>query len=65
MSDDDGFWSAIGLALLFVLFLVMIFAAGLDVGRRDGKRLRQEAVERGFARYNPTNGSWEWKEERK
>lgn len=27
-------------------------------------KLRQEAVARGYAEYNPTNGLWHWKEPR-
>ena len=45
-----------------VLFLCLIC---LLVGSKRGtyvteSRFQKEAVEKGFAHYNPTNGNWQW-----
>lgn len=43
---------------------MMIFFSGFIAGHDDNKksnRLQTEAVSRGYAYYNPTNGVWQWK----
>lgn len=39
-----------------ILGLILGFSAN------DGTQLRKDAIQRGFAEYNQTNGQWQWKE---
>ena len=44
------------------MFLVLGISLGLMIGTMVKMyRLRSEAVQRGFAQRNRTNGCWEWK----
>jgi hypothetical protein len=57
-----------------ILEHVMPVLAGILIGMLIGgainntkniHRLKQEAIQRGHAEYNPTNGAWQWKGEAK
>lgn len=51
------------LTFIVVLFITLIITwVGADVRWKEAKRTFQaEAVQRGFAEYNSTNGIWQWK----
>lgn len=50
----------------FYFFLMTIcavmFLVGMAICANQRETLKREAVERGHAHYNPTNGVWQWKE---
>jgi hypothetical protein len=53
--------------LVFMIIVLGVTLMCLLVGFRRGvysteSRFQKEAVERGFAYHNPTNGNWQWKE---
>lgn len=50
---------ALYLAVLIFLVAALFGAQGYRAGKTA---VRQEAVQRGFAEYNQTNGVWQWKE---
>lgn len=55
MNNSDG--------LGILLLLIVVFLAGAMFGGGIASdRYRSAAVKRGFAQYNQTTGSWEWKE---
>ena len=45
--------------------VVMVFITGLVLGsflrNEVVKEIRQQAIQHGFAEYNPTNAVWQWK----
>ena len=42
---------------MFIAFII-----GMAYGANElNVKCRREAIERGFAEYNPTNGIWQWK----
>jgi len=51
-----------------VLLIISLVVAGfeavdvMDKAREEAANLKKEAVERGYAQYNPTTGNWGWKE---
>lgn len=54
-NNNDGFG-------IFVLICVS-FIFGIILGvNAAGFKYKSDAVKRGFAQYNQTTGSWEWKE---
>lgn len=53
--------------VVLVVLLLFLFGTGFVLGGKLSKDLwtdywRQEAVKRGFAEYNSTNGAWQWKQ---
>lgn len=51
----DAVWLVI--PVLLILLILGLSAALIE----SWERLRNEAIERGFAQYNPRTGLWEWK----
>ncbi len=49
------------LALLVLLFTSIGFAVAGVMENRCVFNLEREAIRRGFAEYNPTNGNWQWR----
>ena len=49
--------------IAIVLSGVLIFASYMS-SRLETAGLRQQAIERGHARHNPTTGEWEWIDEK-
>ena len=54
MNDTVAAWAAL------TGMLILLVGMTLCANQRDN--LKKEAVTRGFAIYNPTNGNWQWKE---
>lgn len=57
MKNDEFPVETVVAAIIFVGALVI----GIFIGLSSKWTLKQEAIERGFAHYNPTNGEWQWK----
>ena len=57
------------MAYVMFTFVAVTCAICLVVGRcMEGQvrdEFQQDAIERGYARYNDTTGDWEWKEGKK
>lgn len=53
MSDDQK-------AVLIGLAGGLLIATFICIGLSQSRELRQTAIELGYARYNATNGDWEW-----
>lgn len=54
--------SLIGCVVFMILILSLVFVLGIVAGGRDKAiRFSQDAIDRGYAQYNPTTGGWEWK----
>jgi hypothetical protein len=53
-----------GLMLILALFLGFIGGCGMVAVpvAQELNALEKQAVQRGLAEYNPTNGVWQWKE---
>lgn len=48
--------------LIFVLGFSLGISTGIPAGKDQAKKeFRQEAIDKGLARYNPTNARFEWK----
>ena len=47
--------------VLFVFGVVAGFGAGYSDRRPWRRNLKQEALDHGFAEYNPKTGEWQWK----
>jgi len=46
-------------ALVFVIIMSIVgLIFGVYIG---GSHMQREAVDRGYAQYNPTNAVWQWK----
>lgn len=53
-------------AYLLVLCVLVGIVIGFDLGGCTMKNAYQkELINRGYAQYNQTSGSWEWKDDRK
>jgi hypothetical protein len=52
------------MVVVFACMVAALFTLGdlLLTARKQKNEFRQEAVDRGFAEYNPTNGVWGWRE---
>lgn len=53
--------------IVAIIACLLCFIFGINAGHGDGaaaaeKRFQKEAIARGYASYNPTNGVWQWKE---
>lgn len=50
----------------FVMTMIASLALGFSIAGAifDQSNLKKEAIDRGFAEYNATNGNWQWKESR-
>ena len=50
---------------IICFIVVMVFITGLVLGsflrNEVVKEIRQQAIQHGFAEYNPTNAVWQWK----
>jgi predicted transporter len=47
---------------LVIAIVFLILAVGVEIGIRIGRHeVRKEAVQMGYAEYNPTNAVWHWK----
>lgn len=55
---DDNFYEGVIVAIL----LAWVITVAVLVASRIGyDTLRTQAIQRGFAEYNATNGVWQWK----
>lgn len=59
MGDDNGCLPVVCAAVLVLLVGIVI---GVSIADDSTHQLRKEAIERGFAEYNPKTGQWQWKE---
>ena len=60
MYDNDR---AAGTTLI-ITFICIIGIVAVIVSRaniQENRNLKTQAIERGYAIYNPTNGVWQWK----
>ena len=69
MNKDVG-KSLVALTVIFLMLFALSTFIGIKIANeRDTYKIQLEeyrsfqrqAIEHGFAQYNPTNGNWEWK----
>ena len=51
----------VGLAAVVLVIVGAIAAVKMQLAKDEIITIHQEAVKKGYAEYNPTNGVWHWK----
>lgn len=59
MKFGESFATLVIVSALAALIWNVIRSIGIDAGIQ---KMQKEAVEKGFAYYNPTNAAWQWKD---
>ena len=59
--NQDTEIKAILIVCMVSWFIAIASFIGYNNSAIDVRDLREEAIELGYANYNPTNGIWQWK----
>jgi len=62
MNNNLIFDVIVLLAIVTLAFFCLSLAHNNDKLAHNNDKLSKEAVKRGFAEYNQTNGNWQWKD---